>query len=115
LAQEARAHARPQFQQQIIIHDKWLHCDFACLLYSKLINHLPKARVVKIINSAVDIEMEFVVDALPVELIEMNSTMMCNYIKFSVLTESWSPLDAIDTSKSATRSHGWRCQPSGED
>jgi ribonucleoside-diphosphate reductase subunit M2 len=26
--------------------------------------------------------MEFVVDALPVELIGMNSTMMCNYIKF---------------------------------
>ncbi len=25
--------------------------------------------------------MEFVVDALPVELIEMNSTIMCNYIK----------------------------------
>jgi len=58
--------------------------------------------------------MEFLVDALPVELIEMNSTMMCNYIKFSVLTESWSPLDAIDTSKSATLSHGWRCQPSGK-
>jgi len=26
--------------------------------------------------------MEFVVDALPDELIGMNSTMMCNYIKF---------------------------------
>jgi ribonucleoside-diphosphate reductase subunit M2 len=26
--------------------------------------------------------MEFVVDALPVELIGMNSSMMCNYIKF---------------------------------
>jgi ribonucleoside-diphosphate reductase subunit M2 len=26
--------------------------------------------------------MEFVVNALPVELIGMNSTMMCNYIKF---------------------------------
>ncbi len=26
--------------------------------------------------------MEFVVDALPVELIGMNLTMMCNYIKF---------------------------------
>ena len=26
--------------------------------------------------------MEFVVDALPIELIGMNSTMMCNYIKF---------------------------------
>jgi ribonucleoside-diphosphate reductase subunit M2 len=34
------------------------------------------------INSAVIIEMEFVVDALPVELIGMNSSMMCGYIKF---------------------------------
>jgi len=41
-----------------------------------------KSRIVEIIRSAVAIEMEFVVDALPVELIEMNSTMMCNYIKF---------------------------------
>jgi ribonucleoside-diphosphate reductase subunit M2 len=32
--------------------------------------------------STVNIEMEFVVDALPVELIGMNSSMMCDYIKF---------------------------------
>ncbi len=35
-----------------------------------------------IIKSAVKLEMEFVVDALPIELIGMNSAMMCNYIKF---------------------------------
>jgi ribonucleoside-diphosphate reductase subunit M2 len=40
-----------------------------------------KSRIVEIIRSAVAIEMEFVVDALPIEL-GMNSTMMCNYIKF---------------------------------
>ena len=39
-------------------------------------------QLIEIINSAVNIEMEFVVDALPVELIGMNSSMMCNYIKF---------------------------------
>jgi ribonucleoside-diphosphate reductase subunit M2 len=37
---------------------------------------------VDIVSSAVDIETEFVADALPVELIGMNSPMMCNYIKF---------------------------------
>ena len=52
------------------------------LLYSKLINQLPESRIVEIISSAVAIEMEFVVEALPVKLIGMNSTMMCNYIKF---------------------------------
>ena len=66
----------------MISRDKGLHCDFACLLYSKLLNRLPEARVVEIIDSAVNIEMEFVVDALPVELIGMNSSMMCDYIKF---------------------------------
>ncbi len=45
-------------------------------------NRLPKKCNFDIINSAVDIKIEFVVDALPVELIGMNSLMMCNYIKF---------------------------------
>ena len=35
-----------------------------------------------IINSAVNIEMEFVIDTLPIEFIGMNSSMMCNYNKF---------------------------------
>ncbi len=70
------------FSYKLISRDEGLHCNFACLLYSKLINRLPKARIVKIISSAVDIEMEYVVDALPIELIGMNSAMMCNYIKF---------------------------------
>jgi ribonucleotide reductase beta subunit family protein with ferritin-like domain len=62
--------------------DEGMHCDFACLLYSKLINKLPTARITEIICSAVEIEMEFVVDALPIKLIGMNSSMMCDYIKF---------------------------------
>ncbi len=60
------------FSNELISCDEGLHCDFACLLYSKLLNHLPEARVVEIIDSAVNIEMEFVVDALPIELIGMN-------------------------------------------
>ena len=47
-----------------------------------LVNKLPPARIIDIIHSAVAIETEFVVDALPVELIGMNSNMMCDYIKF---------------------------------
>ena len=46
------------------------------------INKLPSTRITEIIRSAVKIEMEFVVDALPVKLIGMNLCMMCNYIKF---------------------------------
>jgi ribonucleoside-diphosphate reductase subunit M2 len=70
------------FSNKLISCDKGLHCDFAYLLYSKLTNCLPKKHVINIISSAVDIEMEFIVDALPVELIGMNLIMMCNYIKF---------------------------------
>jgi ribonucleotide reductase beta subunit family protein with ferritin-like domain len=70
------------FSNELISQDEGLHCDFACLLYSKLVNRLPESRIVEIISSAVEIEMEFVVDALPIELIGMNSAMMCNYIKF---------------------------------
>ncbi len=70
------------FSNKLINHNKGLHCNFAFLLYSKLILRLPKARIIDIISSAVNIEMEFVADTLPVELIRMNSAMMSNYIKF---------------------------------
>ncbi len=70
------------FSNKLVSHDEGLHCNFACLLYSKLITCLSQARILEIISSAVNIEMEFVVSALPVELIGMNSTMMCDYIKF---------------------------------
>ena len=70
------------FSNELISRDEGLHCDFACLIYSKLLNRLHETRVIEIINSAVNIEMEFVADALPVELIGMNSSMMCEYIKF---------------------------------
>jgi ribonucleotide reductase beta subunit family protein with ferritin-like domain len=59
-----------------------MHCDFAFLLYLKLVNRLPELQIVKIISSAVKIEIEFVADTLPIELAGMNSAMMCNNIKF---------------------------------
>lgn len=71
------------FSNELISRDEGLHCDFACLLYTKhLINKLPKETVQKIITDAVEIEKEFVTDALPVKLIGMNATMMAQYIEF---------------------------------
>ena len=70
------------FSNELISRDEGLHCDFACLLYSKLVNKLPQVRVHEIISDAVEIECEFVRSALPVELIGMNSTLMEQYIKF---------------------------------
>ena len=70
------------FSNELISRDEGMHCDFACLLYSKLVNQLPHERIYEIIGNAVEIECEFVKDALSVELIGMNSTLMCQYIKF---------------------------------
>ncbi|MBI2094833.1 MAG: ribonucleotide-diphosphate reductase subunit beta [Candidatus Omnitrophica bacterium] len=71
------------FSNELIARDEGLHCDFACLLYTqKLAEKLPVERIHEIIGDAVAIEKEFVVDALPVDLIGMNSKRMCQYIEF---------------------------------
>jgi len=70
------------FSNELISRDEGLHCDFACLLYSMLINKLPEERVHEIIRDAVTIEQEFVTDALPVDLIGMNAKLMSQYIEF---------------------------------
>jgi ribonucleoside-diphosphate reductase beta chain len=71
------------FSNELISRDEGLHCDFACLLYTKhIVNKLPQEHVTKIITDAVKIEQEFVVDSLPVDLIGMNSKLMSQYIEF---------------------------------
>jgi ribonucleoside-diphosphate reductase beta chain len=70
------------FSNELISRDEGLHCDFACLLYSMLNNKLPESRVHEIIRNAVEIEQEFVTDALPVDLIGMNAKLMSQYIEF---------------------------------
>lgn len=71
------------FSNELISRDEGLHCDFACHLYTKhIVNTLPKEKVTKIIVDAVDMEKEFVTNALPVKLIGMNSDLMCQYIEF---------------------------------
>jgi ribonucleoside-diphosphate reductase beta chain len=70
------------FANELISRDEGLHCDFACLLYKELQQPLPLETVQNIIASAVEIEREFVRDALPVRLIGMNADLMCQYIEF---------------------------------
>lgn len=70
------------FANELISRDEGLHCDFACLLYSQLQNKLPEETVQTLIRDAVEIELEFVRDSLPVKLIGMNADLMCQYIKF---------------------------------
>ena len=70
------------FSNELISRDEALHTEFAVLLYSKLMKKMGKARIHEIIKDAVDIETEFICDALPCRLIGMNSQLMTQYIQF---------------------------------
>ena len=67
---------------EFIARDEGLHTDFACLLYSKIVNRLTKQQAHKIIREAVKIEKHFITKALPCELIGMNAKLMAQYIEF---------------------------------
>jgi len=70
------------FSNELISRDEALHTEFAVLLYDKMENKLKKNKVHEIIREAVEIETEFICDALPCRLIGMNSLMMTQYIQF---------------------------------
>lgn len=70
------------FSNELISRDEGLHCDFACLMFNHLINKPSQSRVQYIIDDAVKIEQEFLTQALPVNLIGMNCTLMKQYIEF---------------------------------
>lgn len=67
---------------EFISRDEGLHTDFACLLYSKLVNRLSIAKAHTLIREAVDIEKQFITEALPCSLIGMNAKLMCEYIEY---------------------------------
>ncbi len=70
------------FSNELISRDEALHTEFAVLLYSKLNKQVSKSKVIEIIKDAVEIEKEFICDALPCRLIGMNIDLMCQYIEF---------------------------------
>ena len=70
------------FSNELISRDEALHTEFAVLLYSKLINKVPKDKVYTIFRDAVKIEQQFITEALPCRLVGMNSGLMCDYIEF---------------------------------
>ncbi|KAG8512401.1 Ribonucleoside-diphosphate reductase subunit M2, partial [Galemys pyrenaicus] len=70
------------FSNELISRDEGLHCDFACLMFKHLLHKPLENRVKEIITNAVRIEQEFLTEALPVNLIGMNCTLMKKYIEF---------------------------------
>lgn len=71
------------FSNELISRDEGLHCDFACHLYNRHIEEkLPEGRIEEIIESALEIEKEFITESLPVDLIGMNSVLMRTYLEY---------------------------------
>ena len=70
------------FSNELISRDEGMHTDFAVLLFSKLSRKPKKAKIFELIKEAVEIEKEFILEALPCKLIGMNSKLMSQYIEF---------------------------------
>jgi ribonucleoside-diphosphate reductase beta chain len=67
---------------ELISRDESLHTEFAILLYSMIKHKLPENIVHEIFREAVDIEIEFITESIPCNMLGMNSTLMTQYIKF---------------------------------
>jgi len=70
------------FSNELIARDEGLHTDFACLMYSMLDKRLPQEIVHEIIRGAVEVEIEFICEALSCDLIGMNKKLMQTYVEF---------------------------------
>ena len=71
------------FSNELISRDEGMHCDFACHLFNNHIeNKLSEKKIKDIICGALEIEKEFILEALPVKLIGMNSDLMSQYLEF---------------------------------
>ena len=70
------------FSNELISRDEALHTEFAILPYSKLNNKLEFELISHIIKEAVEIEKNFITEALPCKLIGMNASLMSQYIEY---------------------------------
>lgn len=68
-----------------ISRDESYHAEFATHLYNKYVtNKLSTERLKEIVLSALEIEKEFILEALPIKLLGMNSDLMKEYLEFVV-------------------------------
>ena len=71
------------FSNELISRDEGSHTDFAVHLHNNhVVNKVSEERIKEIILSALEIEKEFITEALPVKLIGMNSDLMKQYLEF---------------------------------
>jgi ribonucleotide reductase beta subunit family protein with ferritin-like domain len=70
------------FSNELISRDEGLHQEFAVQLFGHLRSKPTQSVIHDIVRSAVQIEKEFIVDALPCRLIGMDADHMSRYIEF---------------------------------
>ena len=72
------------FSNELIARDEALHVEFAVLLYSLLSaeHRLSPSVVNDLIKDAVNVEKQFIIESLPVDLIGMNKGLMSEYIEY---------------------------------
>jgi len=70
------------FANQLISRDENLHTEFACLLYSKIVNRVPESIVYEMFDEAVSIEDRFITESIPCSMINMNEALMKDYIRY---------------------------------
>ena len=70
------------FSNELISRDECMHTDFAVSLYQMLANKLTQDEIYELVSEALQIEKEFILEALPCSLIGMNSELMSQYLEF---------------------------------
>ena len=70
------------FSNELISRDESYHTLFAVMVYKRLKHKLDESVIHNIIKDAVEIEKEFIIDAIPCSMIGMNSLLMSEYIEF---------------------------------
>lgn len=70
------------FSNELISRDESLHTEFAVLLHSMMENKMGEIDAHTMMREAVNIELEFITESLPCNLLGMNATLMSEYVKY---------------------------------
>ena len=70
------------FSNELISRDESLHTEFAVLMFSYIENKPKESEIHDMFREAVDIEIEFITQAIPCNLLGLNSDLMTQYIQF---------------------------------
>jgi ribonucleoside-diphosphate reductase beta chain len=67
---------------ELISRDEGLHCQAAVMLYKKLKYKPEPSAIYEIVEEAVNLEKEFITEAIPCDMIGMNAKKMSSYVEF---------------------------------